>query len=518
MIRTGQSRVPWLSVILLCCVSGVAHLVESGVSGTPMGLLLRRFTVHPLIITLLGMIAPAMVLLISPYISWKSDRIWTPWGRRKPFLVAGFVLAAVAMVATPFAADIWMLLVMIGILYFAHDMGYTGTYAPLLYEVVPKKQRGRATVMKKYATDLMKLTIAALMLSQWENIYRISGSIGKTIGVPTTLPEKALVLKAGKHAPPPGHIYEFMRPAFLPNGFHVELTGAHVLYFVYAVIILLTAVGIGYGIKETKPDHTLQRERFNPVRFLIDLARDRQMVMVAMLLFCGSTLAVALAGYLPTIMLTEQFGYTGKDFAYITAGTTIIMTAGVMPIAMFVCDRIDRLVLYRWGLLLGTLHHLAMWVAIKWVGVPSVKLWLVMIGVGLLVDTTAGLALEPLVFDMVPREKMGTINSGFLFISKILSLIMAPVIGGFIWFYSYGRNVWSTGSWSRENLTWDYSSGFLVYFVLGSIGCGLYFFYIEPQWRKGNLTDLSGKGTASQVIPVGSESAVSPSDLPSERK
>jgi Na+/melibiose symporter-like transporter len=326
------------------------------------------------------------------------------------------------------------------------------------------------------------------------------------------LPSTAATVVGGKHAPPPpGHIFEFARPAFLPSWFHLELTGAHVLYSVFAVIVLLSAVAIAYGVRESKPEKVLSHERFNPVWFLINLAKDRQMVMVAILLFCGQTLTVALAGYLPTVMLKQQFGYTAKEFAYITLGSTLIMTLCVMPIALVICDWIDRRILYRWGLLLGTLHHLGMWIVIKWVGVPSVKLWLVMVGVGLLVDTTAGLALEPLVFDMVPREKMGTINSAFLFINKILSLVIAPMIGVFIWCYSFGRNVVTTGSWSTENLTWDYSSGFLVYFVLGSIGCVLYFWYIEPQWRTGNLTDLGGSKPEAPIAaavleePVGTE-------------
>jgi Na+/melibiose symporter-like transporter len=503
MIQTGQSRVPWPSVIMLCLVSGVAHLVESGVSGTPMGFLLARFTVHPVVITALGMIAPAMVILISPYVSWKSDRVWTRWGRRKPFLVLGFLMAAVVMVLTPFSHSLWMLLVMIVLLYFAHDAGYTGTYAPLLYEVVPKPQRGRAAVMKRYSTDLIKMTIAFVMIAQWENIYRVGASI--THAVASTMPAVEKAAKAGKHAPEPGKVYEFVRPSFLPGWFHVEITGAHLLYFVYAFLVLVTAIWIAFAVKETKPEQTLARERFNPIKFLVELARDRQMVMVAILLFCGSTLAVALAGYLPTVMLKEQFGYSVKDFAYITSGTTIIMTCIVMPIALTICDWVPRRTLYRWGLMLGTLHHLGMWIVIKYVGVPSVKLWLVMVGVGLLVDTTAGLALEPLVFDMVPREKMGTINSGFLFISKILGLITAPLFGVFIYLYSFGHHVYATRTWSHENLQWDYSSGFLVYFVLGSIGCFLYLRFVEPQWRKGSLTKMAGESAPDPApVPVAS--------------
>jgi MFS family permease len=501
MIRTGQKRVPWFALILLCLVSGVAHLIDSAVGGNPMGLLLSRFTVNPVTLSWIGVIAPAMALLVSPYVSWKSDRIWTRWGRRKPFIIVGLMLAAVALCLTPFATNIWMLIVAIVFLYVGNDVGYQGPFAPLLYEIVPSPQRGRAAVIKKYAMDLTKLSVGVLLLRQWDNIYSFAAHGVRMIATTTPAQHVAAAITdagdGGKAAPSAGEAYQFS-PSFLPKGFHVELTGVYILYFTTALIVALTCVAIAFGVEETKPEKALPAERFNPWRFMVTLSSDRQMIMVAVLIFCASTLNVALTGYLTTVMLKHQFGYRAKDLASIYLWTNLILTVVVLPVAISVSDRIDRRVLYRWGLVLGTLHHLAMWVVIRMVGIPPVWLWIVMIGLGILVDTVAGLALEPLVFDMIPREKMGTINSGFLLINKILGMIIGPLIGFFIWCYSFAISGWST-----KNLKWDYSSGFLVYFVMGLIGCGFYFFYVEPQWRKGQLTDGGTRERETVAVPTG---------------
>jgi hypothetical protein len=107
---------------------------------------------------------------------------------------------------------------------------------------------------------------------------------------------------------------------------------------------------------------------------------------------------------------------------------------------------------------------------------------------------------------MVPREKMGTINSGFLFISKILGIIIGPVVGYAIKGYSYYRFGWGTQKW-------DYSGGFLVYFALGVIGSIFYLCVVEPQWRKGTLT--AAQGTAPGPVSAESPATVQPTSTPS---
>src|SRR5678815_2909521 len=108
MILTRQKHIPWSWVILITATSGVGMLVES-VSTTALTFTMRKFTSDPALIAFLGSINIAFNFLVAPYASWKSDRIWTRFGRRKPFMVAGMCILLPALVAAPLAPSLWAL-------------------------------------------------------------------------------------------------------------------------------------------------------------------------------------------------------------------------------------------------------------------------------------------------------------------------------------------------------------------------------------------------------------------------
>jgi maltose/moltooligosaccharide transporter len=56
---------------------------------------------------ILWIAAPITGLLVQPLIGYWSDRTWGPLGRRRPFLLGGALLTAVAMVAMPNVTSVW---------------------------------------------------------------------------------------------------------------------------------------------------------------------------------------------------------------------------------------------------------------------------------------------------------------------------------------------------------------------------------------------------------------------------
>jgi maltose/moltooligosaccharide transporter len=59
-------------------------------------------------IPLLWLAAPVTGLIVQPIIGYYSDRTWTRLGRRRPYFLAGAVLASIALVAMPNSPTLWM--------------------------------------------------------------------------------------------------------------------------------------------------------------------------------------------------------------------------------------------------------------------------------------------------------------------------------------------------------------------------------------------------------------------------
>src|SRR6056297_3978524 len=59
-------------------------------------------------IPILWLAAPVTGLLVQPIIGYWSDRTWGPLGRRRPFFLAGAVLASIALVVMPLSPALWV--------------------------------------------------------------------------------------------------------------------------------------------------------------------------------------------------------------------------------------------------------------------------------------------------------------------------------------------------------------------------------------------------------------------------
>ena len=57
---------------------------------------------------LMWIAAPLTGLLVQPLVGHYSDRTWTRLGRRRPFFLAGALLATLALVVMPNAGAIWL--------------------------------------------------------------------------------------------------------------------------------------------------------------------------------------------------------------------------------------------------------------------------------------------------------------------------------------------------------------------------------------------------------------------------
>lgn len=67
-------------------------------------------------IPILWIAAPLTGLLVQPLIGYASDRTWTRLGRRRPYFLAGAILAALALIAMPHAPVLWVAAMLLWVL------------------------------------------------------------------------------------------------------------------------------------------------------------------------------------------------------------------------------------------------------------------------------------------------------------------------------------------------------------------------------------------------------------------
>lgn len=431
---TRRRNIPWLWVILFAYPAASCALVEQ-ISNVAMPFTMRKFIADPALIVFLGSINIAFNFIVAPWAAWKSDNIWTRFGRRRPFIMAGYSLLAISMILMPLAPNIAMLTTCIVIYQFCNDFGYSGPWTPLYYEMIPSHQRGRAVVIKRLGSVLAKVGFNLVLIGQFDKIH--AKDLDWTFGLK---PEWAL-----------------------------SLTGEMMVYWVGAIAAILVVAQMLFLVREAKPPGEIERKRFSPMAYIKTVLGEKQYRMLFLLMFCGLALTAGL-GQLQPLLITEQFHYSKTILGQMASITLAIEIGLILPLALFFLDRFDRFRVFQIGLILSTLHPICYWLFINYLapgGVPSTSQ---IIAFGLWnssVDLVAALALEPLIFDYVPRKLMGTINSGFLFVRGALGLLVINGVGLWVKFFT---------EWLRPERiaggqkSYDYSGGYLYVFLIGCMG------------------------------------------------
>jgi maltose/moltooligosaccharide transporter len=147
-----------------------------------MSAVYERLGARPDEVPLLWLAAPVTGLLVQPIVGALSDRTWGRLGRRRPYFLAGAILASIALFWMPMSTTLWMAAALLWIL----DASINISMEPFRAFVADKlhpSQRTAGFVMQSFFIGIGASLANALPL-----VFRWAGVVGSTdSGVPLSV-------------------------------------------------------------------------------------------------------------------------------------------------------------------------------------------------------------------------------------------------------------------------------------------------------------------------------------------
>ena len=136
-------------------------------------------------IPILWLAAPLTGLLIQPIIGNLSDRTWTILGRRRPYFLAGAIMAASALVLMPNCSSIWLAAGLLWILDSSANVSMV-PFRAFIGDLLPEAQRTRGFAMQSLMVGLGSVSASVL---PWilHHIFNISHRVDAIGQIPATV-------------------------------------------------------------------------------------------------------------------------------------------------------------------------------------------------------------------------------------------------------------------------------------------------------------------------------------------
>jgi maltose/moltooligosaccharide transporter len=137
-------------------------------------------------LAILWIAAPITGLLVQPIIGHWSDRTWGPLGRRRPYLLGGSILTALALFVMPNVSTLWAASVMLWLLTGSINIAME-PFRALVADTLPDEQRTAGFAMQVFFIGVGAVFSSALpwMLTNW---FGVSGQ-----AAPGMLPQSVRV-------------------------------------------------------------------------------------------------------------------------------------------------------------------------------------------------------------------------------------------------------------------------------------------------------------------------------------
>jgi maltose/moltooligosaccharide transporter len=122
-------------------------------------------------IPILWIAAPVTGLIIQPIIGYMSDRTWNRLGRRRPYFLAGAIMASLALLIMPNSPALWVAAGMLWIMDASINISME-PFRAFVGDMLPNEQRTAGFAMQSFFIGLGAVVASALpwMMANWFNI------------------------------------------------------------------------------------------------------------------------------------------------------------------------------------------------------------------------------------------------------------------------------------------------------------------------------------------------------------
>jgi len=404
-------------------------------------------------IPVLWIAAPLTGLLVQPIVGYYSDRTWTVLGRRRPYFLAGAILATLALVAMPNSPVLWVAAGLLWVLDASINISME-PFRAFVGDQLPSPQRASGYAMQSFfiGTGSVVASLLPWLLAKYGvSNTAAAGAIPDTVRFAFYAGALALfgaigwtVLSTREYAPDKLAAFDDARPAndapratgtsmaallWLVAG----LAGVALVFFLHIdKQLYLLAGGIAaYGLVQvavgTSRSHNLFTDIVHDMHTMP--ATMRQLAVVQ---FFSWFALFAMWIYTTAAVTQVHFGATDAQSAAYNEGANwvgVLFAAynGFAAVAALVIPRMTR----RFGLRVSHLVNLSL----GGLGLISFLLirdpqWLLlsMAGVGFAWASILSLPYA-LLSDSVPAAKMGVYMGIFNFFIVIPQLLAASVLG-----------------------------------------------------------------------------------------
>jgi len=135
-------------------------------------------------IPLLWIAAPVTGLIIQPIVGYLSDKTWTRLGRRRPFFLAGAIMASIALILMPNSPVLWMAAGMLWIMDASINISME-PFRAFVGDMMPEEQRTLGFTMQSFFIGIGAFVASWLpyILSNWFNVANTApeGEIPDTV-------------------------------------------------------------------------------------------------------------------------------------------------------------------------------------------------------------------------------------------------------------------------------------------------------------------------------------------------